>query len=180
MAICGREAVSEGIVPATRLETSNAGLCVAPRATNSTAAALVTVIPGRNQGNNGGGFIGHNEGYIACSGATGDVHVTVDCGAGFCDTNYGFIESCYATGDVYNGEYGVTLSQFVTNNGIDVGYESHKGMIYNCFGAGTLRAPEAPGDVVAAPTRLSRFAWGALRLCRLGYRGLLLRLDDDA
>ena len=139
----------------------NSGKDNVPVVTNSTASALVTVIPGRNQGNNGGGFIGHNEGYIACSGATGDVHVTVDCGAGFCDTNYGFIESCYATGDVYNEEYGVTLSQFVTSNGIDVGYESHKGTIYNCFGVGALRAPEAPGDVVAAPTRLSRFAWGA-------------------
>lgn len=129
-----------------------------PTIRNSRSSAVVTVIPGRNQGNDGGGFIGLNCGYIYNCSATGKVHVTVDSGAGFCSENRGYIESCYATGDVYNEEYGVSLSAFVTNNGLNAGYgEYYPGTILNCFATGKLEAPEAPSDVIATPTHINGF-----------------------
>lgn len=129
-----------------------------PTIRNSRSSALVTIIPGRNQGNDGGGFIGLNCGYIYNCHATGNVHVTTDCGAGFCSENRGHIESCYATGDVYNEEYGVSLSAFVTNNGLDAGYgEYYPGTILNCYATGKLEAPEAPSDVIATPTHINGF-----------------------
>lgn len=126
----------------------------------STSAATVTVISGRNQGNNGGGFIGMNAGFISQCGATGKVNVTTDCGSGFCDTNYGHIESCYSTADVTNDDYGVYLSTFVTNNGIDVGYDSENGTILNCYGVGRLYAPAPPEDLITNGTHICGFQGG--------------------
>ena len=129
-----------------------------PTIRNSRSSALVTIIPGRNQGNDGGGFIGLNYGYIYNCCATGNVHVTTDSGAGFCSENRGHIESCYATGDVYNEEYGVSLSAFVTYNGLNAGYgEYYPGTILNCYATGKLEAPEAPSDVIATPTHINGF-----------------------
>lgn len=129
-----------------------------PTIRNSWSSATVTIIPGRNQGNTGGGFIGLNHGYIYNSYATGNVHVTVDCGAGFCCSNLGHIESCYATGDVYNEEYGVSLATFVIENGFNAGWsEYYPGTILNCYGAGKLSAPECPSDIVGLPTHIYGF-----------------------
>lgn len=126
----------------------------------STSAATVTIIPGRNQGDNGAGFIGMNAGRISQCGATGKVNVQSDCGAGFCDDNYGHIESCYSTADVTSDDYGVFLSAFVTDNGVDVGYDSKKGTILNCYGAGNVYAPAPPDDVITTGTHINGFAAG--------------------
>lgn len=130
-----------------------------PTVTDCSSNVLVTVLNGRNQGNDGAGFVGLNSGYISRCFSTGNVHVTSDVGSGFCDTNYGIIDSCYATGDIYNEEYGVTLCGFVNNNGFDAGYhEYYEGTILNCFCSGRLNAPEAPSDIIAQPTRYFGFA----------------------
>lgn len=123
----------------------------------STSAATVTVIPGRNQGNDGGGFIGLNGGFISQCGATGKVNVRTHSGAGFCSANYGHIESCYSTADVTGDDYGVFLSAFVTDNGIDVGYDSKAGTIYNCYGSGRVHAPAPPEDLVTSGTHIYGF-----------------------
>lgn len=130
-----------------------------PVITNCSSSAEVTVIPGRNQGTSGGGFVGINEGVISLCNATGKVHVTTGAGAGFCDSNRGIITSCYATGEVYNEEYGVSIAGFVNENGYSLAYdEKAKGVIENCFSTGRVHAPEAPSDVIAIPTRIYGFA----------------------
>lgn len=127
---------------------------------NCSSSGLVTVIPGRNQGNYGGGFIGINSGEIYNCFSTSDLHVTTDVGAGFCVDNRGRIESCYALGNLYNEEYGVSLSAFVSDNGLDAGWsEYYPGIILNCYAAGILTAPDAPTDVIATPTRLWGFGY---------------------
>lgn len=129
----------------------------APIVRQSTSSATVIIINGRNQGNYGAGFIGYNGGVISQCGAIGKVDVRANAGAGFCHENMGHIESCYSTADVINENYGTTLSSFVVNNGLDVGYSSEAGSIYNCYGAGSVSAPASPDDVITSGTHIAGF-----------------------
>ncbi|MDE6008898.1 MAG: InlB B-repeat-containing protein [Muribaculaceae bacterium] len=123
-----------------------------PMITNSTSSAVVNIIPARNQGDMGAGFIGYNEGTISCCSATGDVNVLSDTGAGFCYANYGTIESCYATGNVHGTENIAVVCSFIGDNGIDEGYGDYRpGTILNCYGAGKLSGDNNP--------RISGFGW---------------------
>lgn len=143
---------------ATADQNSTSG--ATPVITRCSSAADVNVIRTRNQGDYGAGFIGFNTGTISRCSATGNIHLQSDIGSGFVADNRGTIESCYATGDVYSEESGYTLSAFVNDNGFDAGYsEYYPGTILNCYATGQLRAPEAPGDVIASPTHISGFVW---------------------
>lgn len=126
----------------------------------STSAATVTIIQGRNQGNSGAGFVGMNAGIISQCGATGKVDVKVHSGAGFCNDNYGHIESCYSTADVTSEDYGVFLSSFVMNNGMDVGYDSEKGTVLCSYGAGRVYAPAPPDGIITSGTHIYGFVGG--------------------
>ena len=126
---------------------------------NSSSSGLVTVIPGRNQGNYGAGFVSYNGGEIYNCHSTSNIHVTTDAGAGFCTNNVGHIESCYASGDLYNEEHGVSLSGFVNSNGIDAGWgEYYPGTILNCYSSGKMTAPDAPTDIITTPTQIFGFS----------------------
>ncbi|MGN0085954.1 MAG: InlB B-repeat-containing protein [Alloprevotella sp.] len=124
----------------------------------SSSAATVTIITGRDQGNDGAGFIGLNEGTITQCSATGTVNLRADAAAGFCYDNRGLIASCYSTADVTSDNYGCYLAAFVGNNGLDVGYEKQSGTLWNCYGTGRVYAPEPPTDLITTGTHLCGFS----------------------
>lgn len=124
---------------------------------NCSSSGLVTVIPGRNQGNSGAGFIGLNTGEIYNCHSNSDVNLQSHVGAGFCVDNRGRIESSYALGNVYSEDHGGSMSAFVQDNGLNAGWsEFYPGIVLNCYAAGSLSAPDAPEDIITMPTR----RWG--------------------